>query len=116
GGDDEGRAARERGDQAGRDEEVRVDDVRSEAARSAAGGAGELEVAALAAGASVENGELELVAARLERAFGLGDERAEVGIVGPGIHLRDEQDPHAAQYPLRLLRRHCPGGPTVTAA
>src|SRR5207247_1218190 len=70
-------------------------DVRPEAARGAAGVACEIEVAALPAGAPVEDGSLDVVAALRERALDLGDERPEIGIVRPGIHLRDEQDPHA---------------------
>ena len=93
-GDDERRATCERGDQTGRDEEVRVDDVGLR--RAATRPPRERQVAELPAGARVEHGELDLVAARDERALDLRDERPEVGRVRPGIHLRDEEDPHGA--------------------
>ena len=54
----------------------------------------ELEVAELPAGAPVEYGAVDLVPSRSERALELYDERAEVGVVGPRVHLRDQQDPH----------------------
>ena len=54
----------------------------------------ELEVAELAAGAAVEDRAVEPVAAPLERGCELGHEHAEVGVVRPGVHLRDEQDAH----------------------
>ena len=93
-GDDERGAAGERRPEAGRDEEVRVDDVGAEAvrgghdvARAARGGA--------PASAAVDDGPRELVAAGLERALQRRDERAEVGCRPARVHLRDEQDPHA---------------------
>ena len=77
----------------GRDEEVRVDDVgRARRARLA----GEGQIAELPARACVENGQLDLVAPRHELALDLRDERPEVGRVGPGVHLGDEQDAHGA--------------------
>ena len=63
-GDDERRAELGR-EQPGRDEEVRPDDVRA-APRRARTRAAELEEPALAAGAPVEHGELDLVPARRE--------------------------------------------------
>ncbi len=84
----------ERGDQSRRDEEVRVDDVglaRGERPPR------ERQVAELPAGARVEDGELDLVPARDERPLDLRDERPEVGRVGPGIHLRDDQNPHRSR-------------------
>ena len=73
-----GARARERGDQAARDEEVRVHDVGPRGAQRAAR---ELEVAELAAGARVEHRALDLVPALDERALDLRDERAEIGRV-----------------------------------
>src|SRR5205807_1912509 len=52
------------------------------------------QVAELPARPRVEDGRLDLVATRGELPFDLRDERAQVGRVGPRIHLRDEQDPH----------------------
>jgi hypothetical protein len=37
---------------------------------------------------------IDIVAALDKRALDLSDERAKVGRLRPGIHLRDEQDPH----------------------
>ena len=104
-GDDERCARCERGGEPGGNQEVRVHDVRVEAARRAKGVAGEIEVAALPACAPVENGPLDVVPPPGERALDLCDERPEVGIVGPGIHLRDEQDPHRLSFAVRLESR-----------
>ena len=93
-GHDEGRALRERGDQPGGDEEVRVDDV---GARCAARGARQLEVSALPARSAVDHRAVDLVASLRERALHLRDENAEVRVVGPWIHLRDEEDAHRAR-------------------
>src|SRR5581483_1535653 len=94
-GDDERRAAGERGDQPGRNEEVRVDDVRP---RGAARPPQQLEVAALAARARVEHRELDVVAAVAQRELDLADERPEVGRTRPRVQLRDEQDPHVTPW------------------
>ena len=91
GGDDERRVDRRR-DQPRRDEEVRPDDV---GPRRRAHLAPQLEEAPLAAAAPVEHRELDLVPALAERQLQLRDEDAEVGVVGPRVHLRDEQDPQA---------------------
>jgi hypothetical protein len=97
GGHDERRVRGERGREAARDEEVRVDDVGAEPTSGAPRTADELHVAALAPGAPVEDGALELVAALGERPFHLRHERPEIGVVRAGIHLRDEQDAHGAR-------------------
>ena len=94
GGDDERGAAGEGGEQARRDEEVRVDDVGAEGVRRPQHVDGEPRVT-VAASAAVDDGPRELVAARLERVLQRRDERAELRRVRPGVHLGDEQDPHA---------------------
>jgi hypothetical protein len=72
---------------------VRIDDVRPlRGERSLR----ECQIAELPAGTRVEDGAFDHVAARLELALDLCDERAEVGRVGPWVHLRDEQDAHGA--------------------
>ena len=92
-GDDERRATGERGDQPGGNEEVRVDHVGpARGVRPAR----ESQVAELPARTRVEDGQLDLVAARLELVLDLRDERPEVRRVGPGVHLGDEQDAHGA--------------------
>jgi hypothetical protein len=67
-----------------------------EAPRRGARATGEGQVAALAARPRVEDGTLELVSTRRERALELGDEDAENGVVRARVHLRDEEDPHGA--------------------
>src|SRR5262249_34114781 len=89
-GDDERRVDLGR-EQSRRYQEVRPDDIGRPGGPHASA---ELEEAALAAGAAIEHGAVDLVAALLERALELRDEAAEVGIVGTGVHLRDEEDPH----------------------
>ena len=93
-GHHERRALRERGDQPGGDEEVRVDDV---GPRGAAGGARQLEVSELPAGSAVDHGAVDLVAPLRERALHLRDEDAEVRVGRPRVHLRDEEDAHRAR-------------------
>src|SRR5207302_4108502 len=61
-----------------------------------AGLAGESDVPQLSASAPVDDGALELVAALAQRPLELSDEDAEVRVVRPRVHLRDEQDPHPA--------------------
>ena len=90
--DDERRAGAERRDQSARNEEVRVHDVRPPRAH---GAPCKLEVAQLAARTRVEHRVIDVVAAIDELPLDLGDEGAEVRRGRPGIHLRDEQDPHA---------------------
>ena len=94
GGDDERRASGQRRGQAGRNEEVRVDDVGPDTACRAERAGREGRVAALPAGAAVEHGPLELVPALAQGALELRHEHAEIGVVGPRVHLRDEQDAH----------------------
>ena len=92
-GDHERRATRERRDQPRGNEEVRVDHVGpARCVRPAR----ERQIAELAARTRVEDGQLDLVAARLELVLDLCDERPEVRRVGPGVHLGDEQDAHGA--------------------
>ena len=54
----------------------------------------QLEEPPLAARAPVEHRQVDVVPALAQRAHAERDERAEVGVARPGIHLRDEQDPH----------------------
>ena len=65
-GDDERRARQQRGREAGRDEKVRVDDVRPEPARRPPDRGGEPKMPPLPAAAVVEHGALDLVAERGE--------------------------------------------------
>ena len=113
--DDERRARGERGGEAGGDEEVRVDDVRVEASGSCADVRGEPRVLRLAPAAVVDHGALELVPAVAECRLELLDEDAEIRVVRPGIHLRDEQDAHtrsfaraAPSFPIPII----PGDPS----
>ena len=79
----------------GRNEEVRVHDVGLEPARRGRSVArASRRYFDLAAAAPVEHRALDLVPARDELLLQPAHEHAEVGIRGPGIHLRDEQDPH----------------------
>ena len=81
----------------GRDEEVRVDDVRPVPARGGAGVAQEAGVAAPAAGATVDHGEVELVAPLAQREPEPLDEDAEVGVGRARVHLGDQEDPHPGE-------------------
>ena len=92
GGDDERRSGRDRGGEAGWDQEVRVDDIRAKPPRRTRGLRRETEVTTLAAGARIEHRTLDLMTTIGEGALDLGDERAEIGIARPRVHLRDEQD------------------------
>ena len=116
------RPAREPGDQSARDEEVGVDDVRLKAARGLEGATGQGGVTALAAPAPVEHRELYRVPARTQRTLDLGDEDAQIWILGPWIHLRDEKNPHesardqserCASYMPNSSRRTSQSSPTV---
>ena len=71
----------------------------------------QLEEPPLPAGAPVEHRELDLVPALAERHARAGATNdAEVGVVRPRVHLRDEEDPQRA--PLdRLDRVADPHGP-----
>ena len=80
--------------EAGREEEVRVDDVRPEPPRGPHRTGTELRVAQLAAAAPVEHDPLDLVPARSQLALQPLDEDAEIGRLGGGVHLGDEQDAH----------------------
>ena len=66
-------------------------------ARGGAGVAEEVDVAAPAASATVDHGEVELVAALAESDGKALDEDAEVGVGGAGVHLRDQEDPHPGE-------------------
>jgi hypothetical protein len=92
---------RERGEQAGRDEEVGVDDIRTEPAGCRERPAPEAQIAALAAAPALDDRPFELVPSPRERPLEPLHEDAEIGVGRPGIHLGDEQDPH--------------GGTTLTA-
>jgi hypothetical protein len=73
---------------------VRVDDIRLEAPRRLHRTGTELRVAQLAAATPVEHDPLDLVPARSQLALETLDENAEVGRLGGGVHLGDEQDAH----------------------
>ena len=97
---------------------VRVHDVGSKAVRRASDVERQPRVPAAAAAAG-DDGPRQLVAPSLELALECRDERAEVRRVRPGVHLRDEQDPHATEpmrsrHPARQrslnARRRCPRG------
>ena len=94
GREDGRRPARERAEQPGGDQEVPVDDVRTEAARRPGDVAGEKQVTRSPA-APVDDGAGELVSPLLEPCLEVGDERPERRGARPGVHLGDEQDPHA---------------------
>jgi hypothetical protein len=92
GRDDERRARRQSGREPGRDEEVRIDHVRTEAACGAGGLRGKAEMTPLAAAAAVEHGPFDFMPPVGQRALDLDDEGTEVRVVRPRVHLRDEQD------------------------
>ena len=94
-------------DQAGRNEEVGVDDVGPEAACEREGPGRETEVSAAPALAPVENGTLDLVPSVGELALERRDEDAEVRVCRPRIHLRDEEDPQ--RRPIRASPGGSPG-------
>ena len=100
-GHDQRRTSGERCDQSSRNEEVGVHDVRVETARGLAGRASELEVLALPASTTVENGAFHVVTTRDELLFEPAHEYAEIGIRRTRIHLRDEQDPQARRCASR---------------
>ena len=96
-GDDERRPrgpCREQPREAGRKEEVRVDDVGPKPPRGPHRPAREPRVAQLAAAAAVEHDPLEDVPARRQLALQALDEDAEIGGRRGGVHLGDEQDAH----------------------
>ena len=94
GGDDERGAACKGREEARRDEEVRVDDVGAEGVRRPQHVDREPRVPVTST-AAVDDGPRQLVTASLERVLQRCDERAEIRRVRPGVHLGDEQDPHA---------------------
>jgi hypothetical protein len=101
GGDHERHAwCRHGRDGARRDQEVGMNDVRLEAARGYASAASKLEPAPPAARTAVEDRQLDLVATVAERELELAHERAEIRILRPWIHLRDDQNAHAASVTL----------------
>jgi hypothetical protein len=98
-GDDERRSRAERGGEARRDEEVRVDDVGMKSSGDARYVAREREVAAAPPSSAVDDRTFKLVAALREAALQSGDEDAEVRIVEPRVHLGDEEDLQREPYP-----------------
>jgi hypothetical protein len=84
----------ERRDEPGRNEEVRVHDIRVKAPS----GANRIpEQASVSSGPSrptIDDRTLDLVATRDELLLEVGDEDAEIRVVGTRVHLRDEEDPH----------------------
>ena len=98
GGDDERRARGERRDESGRDEEVRVDDVRPRSPGAPHRIAEEACVASRPSLATVDHGALDLVTARQELALEGGDEHSEIRVRRARVHLGDEEDPQGG-YP-----------------
>ncbi len=86
---------------------MRVDDIRPEAPRGAAGVACERHVPEPASAAPVDDGALELVSPRPEGVLELLHEDAQVGILGTGVHLRDEQDPQRAPSLAGVPQARC---------
>ena len=103
GRDDQRLAGRDGRGEAGRDQEVRVHDIGVKSPRDAGGLRCEPEVTTLAAGARVEHRALDLMPPVAERALDLSDERAQIGVVRPRVHLRDEQDSQLGRV-LRVVR------------
>ena len=89
GGHDQRGAAEERGREPGGDEKVRVDDVRL---RGTPDLLREPQVALLATAPALRHDALDLMAAIDQRPLDPLDERAQVRVARPGIHLRDEED------------------------
>ena len=106
-GDDCRGATTKHGEQARRHEEVGVDDVGTEPAGSRRDVTRQGEVARAPA-APVDDRALELVAARGEGRFEVGDERAERGRVRPRVHLGDEKDAHPATLPPHRTASYVP--------
>ena len=104
-GDDE-RCPRRKGcDQTRRHEEVRVDDIWPEGARGRPGAPGQIEVPALPSGAPVDHRQLDLVTPVQQSALEPLHEDAEIRVLGPRVHLRDEEDPQTAR-PLATRDLH----------
>ena len=96
-GDDERSPRGESGEEpgeAGREEEMGVDDVRPEPPRRADRTGSELRVTQLAAAAPVEHDPLDVVPARGQLPLQPLDEHAEIRRRCGRVHLRDEQDAH----------------------
>jgi len=74
---------------------VRIDHVRLEPLGRAAHLPREPQMPALASAPPRRDDTFDLVPPCGKSPLDPLDECAEVGIVGPGVHLRDEQDPHA---------------------
>ena len=91
GGDDERGTGCERGDEAGRREEVRID-VRSESPRGSDRVACELQVTPSPAGAPIDDGSLDVMTTCDELALEIGDEHSEIRVVRARVHLRNEED------------------------
>ena len=98
GGHDERRPRGKTCEQPGRDEEVRVDDVGADAVGGEDRAAGQPSVLRLTAAAARQHCPLDRVAASRERLLQPAYENAIVGLGVAGVHLRDEQDPHARQF------------------
>ena len=91
---DERGAPRDAREQARGNEKMGVDDIGTEAARRLQHVEREPGMPAAPAG-PIDDRSRDLVTASLEGVLQRGDERAEGRGVGPRVHLRDEQDPHA---------------------
>ena len=87
-------ARREHAGEPGREEKVRVDDVRTEAARRADRAQREACMPQLPAAAAVDHDALDRVPARRELPLEPLHEDAEVRRRRRRVHLGEEQDPH----------------------
>src|SRR6185437_675673 len=104
-GHNQRRPRSESGEQAGRDEEVGVDDIGPEAARGGNGESAEPRVFGFAAGTGRQHHALDRVAARLQRLLEAAHEDAVVRLGVARIHLRDQQDPHRGILAGRAVHR-----------
>jgi hypothetical protein len=111
-GDDQRSARRECSREAGRYEEVRVDDIGMEAACLAPGIAKESEVTALPAAARVDDGALDLVAARDQLGLEVATKSwTSSGEFWPGTSVRREGSACGAAIVTRVSS---PSYPRVT--
>ena len=98
-----GARERQRRGETGRHEEVRVGHVRIEPPRCAERVAEEPKMATDASGAGAHDRALELVPALAQLVLEVRDEDAQIRVVRPRVHLRDEEDPQR-RYPRVTCR------------
>lgn len=92
-----GRLRSERRERAGGHQEVGVDDLGAKTPRLSQGLDAQRRVFGLQPAAVVDDRPLELVSPALELRLDLSNEAAQVGVVGAGVHLRDEQHAHGQE-------------------